>query len=355
MTPLARRVTTACAFLLLASVAARAQEYAITDLGDLYPDDLNESGVVVGFAPYSGAASAFRACVWENGVLTLLPTHVAIARSFPQEATQMLANGINRKGQVVGHAVIPSTTIGGMWGNVEVVAFLYEKGETTFFTLPSDAVGHSSTYAISDRGLIAGLIFQPNARAVLYDLKIGTETMPPTLGGAHSGILDVNDSGVAVGSAMNPNGNYHAIRYTATNGTEDLGTLGGSSSSAVAISKHGVIVGESSTASNETHAVQWVDGAIHDLGTLGGPQSGARDVNSAGTVVGWSATASLAGRAFIIIDGVMTDLNFYLPPDSGWVLTWVSAINDAGQVVGLGFHNGVQHAFLLTPTNRGRR
>jgi hypothetical protein len=106
MTKFGRRVTTLCALLLQISIStvARAQEYTITDLGDVVPNAINESGVIVGYAPLSGSATGIKAFVWKAGVLTLLPTHVAIARSFPQEATFMLANGINKSGQVVGQA-----------------------------------------------------------------------------------------------------------------------------------------------------------------------------------------------------------------------------------------------------------
>jgi probable HAF family extracellular repeat protein len=46
---------------------------------------------------------------------------------------------------------------------------------------------------------------------------------------------------------------------------------------------------------------------------------------------------------------VLTDLNDFLPPDSGWTLIGASAINDQGQIVGYGQHNGQTRAFLLTP------
>jgi hypothetical protein len=47
----------------------------------------------------------------------------------------------------------------------------------------------------------------------------------------------------------------------------------------------------------------------------------------------------------------MYDLNDLVPPDSGWELWGAIAINDAGQIVGSGMRNGVEHqrAFLLTP------
>ena len=88
----------------------------------------------------------------------------------------MRATAINRKGQTVGLAVVPSTTIGSAWGSNEVVAFLYDRGQTTFFTFPSGGVDHSSAHAITDKGLIAGLIYTPDARGVLYDLRTGTQT-----------------------------------------------------------------------------------------------------------------------------------------------------------------------------------
>jgi probable HAF family extracellular repeat protein len=39
-----------------------------------------------------------------------------------------------------------------------------------------------------------------------------------------------------------------------------------------------------------------------------------------------------------------------LPADSGWVLSFAVDINDRGQIVGGGFHNGAFHAFLLSPS-----
>jgi hypothetical protein len=46
----------------------------------------------------------------------------------------------------------------------------------------------------------------------------------------------------------------------------------------------------------------------------------------------------------------MKDLNDLIDPDSGWVLTSAAAINNAGQIVGRGVHNGQPRTFLLKPT-----
>jgi hypothetical protein len=45
----------------------------------------------------------------------------------------------------------------------------------------------------------------------------------------------------------------------------------------------------------------------------------------------------------------MVDLNDLVPPNSGWLLHWASAINDKRQIVGTGTYNGLYRAYLLTP------
>jgi hypothetical protein len=52
-------------------------------------------------------------------------------------------------------------------------------------------------------------------------------------------------------------------------------------------------------------------------------------------------------------NGQITDLNDRLPAGSGWVLTEAYGINDAGQIVGAGGHDGIYYrAFLLTPATQ---
>jgi probable HAF family extracellular repeat protein len=47
----------------------------------------------------------------------------------------------------------------------------------------------------------------------------------------------------------------------------------------------------------------------------------------------------------------MQDLNNLLDASgNGWALKQADGINDRGQIVGYGVHNGVTHGFLLTPT-----
>ena len=59
--------------------------------------------------------------------------------------------------------------------------------------------------------------------------------------------------------------------------------------------------------------------------------------------MGWSG-----GNAFLYSGGVMTDLNTLIDPASGWVLEEARDINEPGQIVGWGMHNGQPRAYLLT-------
>jgi len=90
-----------------------------------------------------------------------------------------------------------------------------------------------------------------------------------------------------------------------------------------------------------------------DLGTLGGSRSIGYGVNNLRQVVGVSSNSAtdFSGRAFLHSDGNMHDLNDLLHQDvgAGWYLYEARAINDTGQIVGIGSFNGIQRAFLLNP------
>jgi probable HAF family extracellular repeat protein len=90
---------------------------------------------------------------------------------------------------------------------------------------------------------------------------------------------------------------------------------------------------------------------MRDLGALRpGLASVALGINGSGQVVGYGEIGNGETHAFLWSDGTgMTDLNSQIDPAAGWELMRADGINEAGQIVGLGSHNGVLRSFLLTP------
>ena len=88
-------------------------------------------------------------------------------------------------------------------------------------------------------------------------------------------------------------------------------------------------------------------GVMTDIASLG-IYSRADAINNEGQVVGiYGVSYSGATHAFLYSGGVETDLDSLLPANSGWQITRAVGINDAGQIVGNGYYNGVPEAFLL--------
>lgn len=172
----------------------------------------------------------------------------------------------------------------------------------------------------------------------------------------------INASDQIVGEAtMNVNDSgYHAFLYSG--GVEhDLGTLGGRASGAEAINNQGTVVGWAMVASTQPHydgAIHafMYNGTMHDLGpVLGTAYSHAYGINATGAIVGDMSSGYYGPdtRAFLLEGGKVTDLNSLLPTNSPWYLTTALAINDVGQILGIGTYNGVESAFLLTPSTLG--
>ena len=212
----------------------------------------------------------------------------------------------------------------------------------------------ATSFTITDL-TITGLSYD-NPAAYYYGIVVPfpTTTDLGTLGGIYSVPFGTNASGQVTGfSLLADNLTYHAFLYSG--GTmQDLGTLGGSWSWGWGISANGQVTGLAATAGDQaTHAFLYSGTTIKDLGTLGGSGSNGIWVNSSGQAVGESEimVGDPTTHPFLYSGNTMTDLNDLIDPDSGWVLSSVVVINDAGQIAGTGSIGGEKHDFLLTPAN----
>ena len=239
---------------------------------------------------------------------------------------------------------------------------------------------------INASGVVVGKEFDDSFTVYRAFVKDGMGAQYiPLLGGANNAATGLNDSGVIVGYSDTGAGTQVAFRYSSAGGVESLGTPVGAASTwanavnsaggiaaaagdssstspaaflnggwlvlqmpsgylsgeATAISDGGLIVGTLSRG-DETTAFLWDGDQVKPLTGL----AKAYGVNSAGLVVGTSGTSALLYR-----DSAVFDLNTLLgPAASTWDLQQAVAINDAGWIVGTGVHDGVQRAFLLTPS-----
>jgi probable HAF family extracellular repeat protein len=338
--------------------AAAQTSYYIEELGTLGGPfslalALNAAGQVVGSARLAnGQTHAFR---WTDGTMEDLG---AIGGAGDYSG----AFAINATGQVVGMAGNNETPTQALW-----------------WPAPSDprSLGtlggvQSWAYGINAAGQVVGSANTPDdrtaevpAHAFLFTPGVGMEDLnaglDPALGWELKSAGAINDAVQIVGWGLH-NGERRAFRWT--RGTiEDLGaldvppgpSLGPAYSEAAAINAAGQVAGFSLAAGGHEHAFRWTNGVMKDLGTLGGTFSYAAGINSVGDVVGYAALPMQFGNfpnAFLYTDRAgMVNLNERIHPAyrAGWEMRRANAINDAGQIVGYGQHDGRDRAFRLTP------
>jgi len=326
------------------------QTYGIVDLGTLGGDlseayGINNAGQVVGWSTRAdGAGHGF---LYSGGAMTDLGTLIGGSASY--------ATGINDMGQVVGYGGINAYgpqfrefTQGFIWtnGSMQPLGALYCPCSFNERYGTSAAYGiNSAGQAVGDSRTVRGEVFR---HAFLWQSGAMQDIGGGPGGTSISYAYGINDAGQVVGRLDD-----RAFLWQDGAGRQDLGTLPGHTwSAARAINSQGRVVGESlAPTGTEGSAFLWEAGAMRDLGALAGdPWSQANGINGRDQIVGRSGTRDWASsRAFLSQAGVMRDLNGLLPAGSGWELQSASAINDAGQIVGVGMHDGRRRAFLMSP------
>jgi len=294
---------------------AQAQAlFTVTDLGTLLGNGsfseaigLNNAGQVVGRS--TAADGNARAFLWQSGTMTNLGD---LGGHYSEAFT------INGAGQVVGRSPTADRKDHAfLWENGQMIDLGTLGGNTTWVTGINDAgvvVGWSTTAGDVDR------------HAFLW--QGGSMTDLGTLGGNSSEAVGINRLGQIAGNSAAADGATHAVLWQSGTMT-DLGTLGGSASEAAGINDIGQVVGWSFTADGATDAFLWDNGQMTDLGTLGYGGSRARGINDIGQVIGWSTAADGFSHAFLWQHGQMTDLGTLPGGDA-----WPRQINNAGQVIG---------------------
>lgn len=192
--------------------------------------------------------------------------------------------------------------------------------------------------------------------------------LAPVSGSTYSSANAVNDTGNLVAGDSSNDGFVGAAVWKINAANQAtvvaLPEIVARASSARDVNSVGQIVGFSDTTltspdpanPNTVHAVLWQTNSggayvVTDLGAPPGlPYSEANAINNAGQVVGFAVSSAAlpnfqqAGFVWDSVNG-MRDLNSLLPAASGWQITNAYDINDSGQIVGNGLHDGVQRGF----------
>ncbi len=338
-------VTTLGAFAIL---SARAQNYAITDLGTLGGTNsqaysINNRGQIVGMGSLTnGAMHAF---LFQNGMMSDLGT---------LGGTNSLACFIDDDGAVVGTADMPG-------GNHH--AFLATNGPAGMTMMDLLTLGgtNSEAYCVATNGVIAGMaqLADGDDHAFLTTNRAGAMMMSDLQisSGTSSIAYGMNGHGQIVGETGTSGGSYQAFVMTNSGPRmmNGMGTFGGPSSVAYGINNTGQAVGTADLPGGNHQAFMTASGMmgggmrLTNLGTLGGTNSEAYCLNDLGEAVGAAQMPDGTNHAFLYSGGMMHDLNDLIATNAGWMLTEARSINNTGQIVGTGVIGGQVHSFLMTP------
>lgn len=345
----------------------------------------NASGEIAGRSnngaidPLANVAQ-IRAVVWKDG-------HIEDLGTFG--GNHSIATGINDRGQVVGFSVntIPDPfsflyLLGGFTSGTQTRGFLWHNGDMR--ELRTLGGPDSQALGLNEGGQVTGISYTnstpnpvtgvPTADPFLWNGEQGMIDLG-TLGGVWGTAFFVNNRGQVVGyssvatnpgACFRPGGNVgvgdpncHPFVWDKEKLTDlNTETKGGNPISANALSDSGEVVGTAVFPGRPiSDAYLWRKGVARDLGVVDDDCfSEAFAINSRKQIVGQSfSCVSNFLRTFLWESGSIVDLNALAGPNSSLQLVEAFAINDRGEIGGIGVPPGCGndaacgHAFVLIP------
>lgn len=315
----ANRIFAIASIVLAHASVHAASTYQITSLGmGVTPSRISKSGTVVG--DYYGSPLA-----WSDGITQYL--------NVGAEGYVIGAYDINSSGLIVGGgAGMAAVWQGNQWN------------------LLPEQQPYSLARAVNDSGLIGG---KSGGQAAIW--RNGQlELLSALPGYAHSEVVDIGGSGAVVGVS---DGEGLASWRWENGEAHQLDHGSGVGSLAQGINDQGSIVGHILLESGGWAASRWDGTELLTLSQLPGAfRSSAYGINNSGVAVGSSLFDFFSGPNFshdehatLWENDTAINLNNQVLDAEGWLLTHAFSVNDKGQIVGIGWHNGAQSGFLLTP------
>ncbi|WP_445150185.1 hypothetical protein [Baekduia sp. Peel2402] len=333
-----------CALLMVLGTAAQAQAITVVNLGDFIPNGLNNHRQIVGGSvdPANDDAPS-HAEVWTSGQLTRLKE--------PANAATTAAYAINASGRIVGEAQVSSP-----FGNHAI-----------FWDSPTDTahqVGPLSPEADGDFSAATGVTTA--GEVVGYTLAADYKPFGflRTAGGAITRVGDADrDGGSTSVAGITPDG-AHILGHvgTAEHGGAATGwylwpSAGGSGTkldltpfpngsqilgSAIspqynnALASDGAVLGYKGEGDARAYYLRLPEGTETVVNGLIGHNGVNAKHSVVGTVLGSYMGQPIPHAAVWKPDGTVTDLQSLLPADSDYILEDALAINDNGDIVGIG-------------------
>lgn len=317
-----------------------AQQFRVVDLGTLAGHEesrawgLNDHGQVVGWSRSGSTLRAFRhdpgAGMVDLGVLA--------------GASSSAARGIANDGSVVGSS----------WA-----APISQPGHAVLWTptglpvdlgaLPGGAT--SEAFAVNSQGRVVGqaqgAAFSPEPFIASAATGANLASLAP---GAAGNAWAVDEAGWIAGEVV-----LAPVLWSPAGVREDLATLPGlPRGRAQAINGQRAVAGVLEDPSGTTaRLVLWDDAGLHDLGVVG-RYSQVSDLNDGGWIVGSDQFSfQVAARGFVHRPGVGLQYvdDLLDASSSGWTITSVFGVNEAGQFAANGVDpSGARRAVRLDPT-----
>ena len=338
------------AWVVVAATTMADPQYQIYDLGVLETGPeagsqglgVSPGGIVVGRSTVSNTSQAF---TWtEGGGLIGLPS--LVGRNY------FVAYGANDSGIVVG----ASSESGFVSNNLPVI---WHDGVGSQLPVPPGYT-YARAVDVNASGVAVGSVDYGTAvRGVIYSGGSAAIIAPTAPNGKYfASAYAINDSGRVVGWGAGPSYQVlpSALVYEiSTNTTIDIGTLqGGDSAVATDVNNSGVVVGDAFQYNGTHYPFIWSDAtgmvALPLLEIAAGGR--ATGINSAGWIVG---TEYPFAYIPFLYDGTTTyRLSDLIPAGSGWNLANGSSnshvsISDNNIIVGTGSHNNETRAFAMVP------
>jgi probable HAF family extracellular repeat protein len=213
--------------------------------------------------------------------------------------------------------------------------------------------GSSHAVGMNDDRLLAGWTSCWGGDAHAFISQGGVVTDLPTLGGIGADARGINNAGQVIGvAATDRNGQFgpyfHGFRWE-SGAITDLGTLGGDQSNAWAISSNGHVIGSAQDASGAWLPYLHDGGQMRRLPDCRDQYTMPRGINAKDEVIGMFGDGRKKTAFLMRKDRCYPLANLLGDSGTDWEIDGVSAINDAGLIVGHGHYRGEERAFIATP------